>query len=130
MTYAYWLCTGLLVCTFLMGPGGCSQAQDPAPVSGSGALPAVANAGLVADGRVIAQTHCARCHAIGETGESPRNDAPALRHVLANYAPAALAEDFREHIHVGHADMPDFDFGTRGTDALLAYLVSIQQPAD
>lgn len=103
--------------------------QDDAPTGDGATGMPQADAALIADGQAIAQAQCAGCHAIGASGESPRTDAPALRHVLDDYAPEALAEDFREHIHVGHPDMPDFDFGTRGTDALLAYLVSIQEPA-
>ena len=38
----------------------------------------------------------------------------------------ALADDFREHIHVGHPDMPDFDFSPVEVDAVLAYLTSTQ----
>jgi mono/diheme cytochrome c family protein len=78
-------------------------------------------------GREIAATHCVVCHAVGATGDSPRADAPPLRTVLANYNPDALATDFREHIHVGHPDMPDFDFTVLETEGLLAYLTSIQE---
>ena len=83
-------------------------------------------AAQIAEGLAIVQANCASCHAIGVTGESPRNDAPPLRKVLANYNVESLADDFREHIHVGHADMPDFDFGPKGTDEVIAYLKSIQ----
>ncbi len=83
-------------------------------------------AALVEDGREIVEAQCAGCHAVGVDDSSPRDDAPPLRAVLAKYDPDALAEDFREGVHVGHPDMPDFSFGTRGVDAVLAYLVSIQ----
>jgi mono/diheme cytochrome c family protein len=111
----------------VMGVAACSQERATTDNGEPVGIPA--DAGLIADGRAIAEAQCAGCHAIAKTGESPRTDAPPLRHVLDDYAPEALAQDFREHIHVGHADMPDFDFGTRGTDALLAYLVSIREPA-
>lgn len=80
----------------------------------------------IAEGFAIVQANCVSCHAIGVTGESPRKDAPLLRKVLANYNTESLADDFREHVHVGHADMPDFDFGPKGTDEVIAYLKSIQ----
>ena len=86
----------------------------------------LSEAEMLASGREIVETQCASCHAIGEVGQSPREDAPPLRTVLATYAPEALAEDFREQVHVGHPDMPDFDFGPIGTDHVLAYLKSIQ----
>ncbi len=85
------------------------------------------DADLVADGRDVVEAQCARCHATGVDGDSPRADAPPLRTVLAGYDAGALAQDFREGIHVGHPDMPDFNFGPRGVDAVLAYLVSIQE---
>ncbi len=86
---------------------------------------------MIENGREIVETQCATCHATSADDESPRADAPPLRIVLANYAPEALADDFRELVHVGHPDMPDFDFGPIGTDHVLAYLVSIQDtPSD
>lgn len=81
-------------------------------------------------GQQIAKTRCAFCHAAGPTGTSPRADAPPLRTVLANYNTSALADDFREHIHVGHPDMPDFGFTVKQTEGLLAYLTSIQETSE
>ena len=86
----------------------------------------LSEADMIANGREIVELQCMTCHAVGTDDRSPRSDAPSLRTVLDNYAPEALAEDFREHIHVGHPDMPDFDFGPIGTDHVLAYLKSIQ----
>ena len=83
-------------------------------------------AAQVAEGLAIVQSSCVSCHAIGVSGNSPREDAPPLRTVLANYNAESLADDFREDIHVGHPDMPDFDFGPKGTDDVIAYLKSIQ----
>lgn len=80
----------------------------------------------IRDGRVIAESHCGACHALDHDA-SPRLEAPPLRHVLSLYPPESLAEDFRNGIHVGHEDMPDFVFGPLGMDVLLAYLVSIQE---
>ena len=81
-------------------------------------------------GQDIAETQCAVCHNIGTSGASPREDAPPLRTVFKRYNPESLADDFREHIHVGHPDMPDFDFTVLETEGLLAYLRSIQDEAD
>ncbi|NNE56504.1 MAG: cytochrome c [Hellea sp.] len=78
-------------------------------------------------GQDIAKTHCAVCHNTEKTGTSPRKDAPPLRAVLANYNSVSLADDFREHIHVGHPDMPDFEFSVKEIDGLIAYLRSIQE---
>jgi len=42
-------------------------------------------AAKIAEGLAIVQTSCASCHAIGVSGNSPREDAPPLRTVLASY---------------------------------------------
>lgn len=81
---------------------------------------------MIESGREIVEAQCVTCHATGVESDSPRPDAPPLRTILADYPADALAEDFREHVHVGHEDMPDFDFGPLGTDHVLAYLQSIQ----
>lgn len=78
-------------------------------------------------GEEIATTHCAACHSVGLSGSSPRADTPPLRSVLTTYSPDTLADDFREHIHVGRPDMPDFEFTVKETEGLLAYLSSIQE---
>lgn len=83
--------------------------------------------GLIADGEAIVVQNCTLCHAVGPNGESPRGDAPPLRYALNDRDVEALAADFREGIHVGSEDMPDFDFGPLGTDAVIAYIQSIQE---
>ncbi len=94
----------------------------------SPAAPDTFETSYIAVGHEIAKENCASCHSLGAKDPSPRNDAPPLRTVLSLYNSEALADDFREHIHVGHADMPDFDFNVKETEALLAYLMSIQTP--
>ena len=113
-----------------LGLAACQKPDKPAP--NSAPKPAI-EAGNEFDisylemGKEIAETHCAACHTIKPLGASPRADAPPLRTVLGTYNPSALADDFREHIHVGHPDMPDFDFTVLQTEGLLAYLTSIQE---
>ena len=84
------------------------------------------DADSIADGREIAVTQCSSCHALDQE-TSPRPGAPPLRYVLSIHNPESLAEDFRAGIHVGHPDMPDFEFGDLGMDVLLSYLISIQE---
>jgi len=112
---------------------GCSPAPETAPGETAGPPSqdvVYDDPAMIENGREIAEMQCAFCHAVGAEGDSPRTDAPPLRTVLADYDPDALADDFREGIHVGHRDMPDFDFGPIGTDSVLAYLISIQvEPA-
>ena len=102
----------------LIAVSGCQAAQTPGNVQ---------DPSQIQTGLEIVQTHCVACHTAATTGTSPRADAPPLRTVLSTYSPDALADDFREHIHVGHPDMPDFDFSVREIDGLLAYLRSIQE---
>lgn len=81
---------------------------------------------LAEAGRVIAEQNCAGCHSIASTGASPNTAAPPLRIALQDFDIEALAIDFREHIEIGSNEMPEFDFGTKGTDALMAYLLTLE----
>ncbi len=98
--------------------------------AGCGGVPTSAglNADVVRDGREIAETQCGTCHATGETGASPRADAPVFRHVLARYNAQPLSEALITGIKVGHPDMPLFEMNPKGVDSLVAYLKSIQTP--
>ena len=79
-------------------------------------------------GRQIAQENCAKCHAIGRSGESPLEQAPPFRRLHERYPIADLAEAFAEGIVVGHAEMPPFSFDPPQIEALLAYLESLGKP--
>jgi mono/diheme cytochrome c family protein len=83
---------------------------------------------MIADGRDIAEAQCAACHAVGPYGESPNAAAPPFRTVLSRYNAEVLEQELIEGIQVTHP-MPQFQFNPQGTDALIAYLQSIQQPA-
>ena len=111
-------------------PAGTETLPEPeapaAPLFDTEALGIPMDEASIADGKAIAETHCAICHGLDQEA-SLRADAPPLRHVLSLYSPENLAEDFRAGIHVGHETMPDFVFGDLGMDVLLAYLVSIQE---
>lgn len=117
------LVTGLV----LAGLTACGEEQEAPPAEETVAPSPSQDAALIENGRAIVEMQCATCHAIGVEDDSPRSDTPPLRTVLADYDPDALADDFREGIHVGHPDMPDFNLGPKGTDSVLAYLVSIQE---
>ncbi|MEZ5961409.1 MAG: cytochrome c [Hyphomonadaceae bacterium] len=80
-------------------------------------------------GRMIAQQNCSSCHAIGAAGESSAPEAPPFRTLSANYRVGTLEEALAEGISVGHPAMPQFEFPPEDVDALIAYLESIQQPA-
>jgi mono/diheme cytochrome c family protein len=90
-----------------------------------GAGGAAAQPSVVGRGEAIARQHCARCHAIGPTGESPMGLAPAFRDLSKRYPIQFLAEALAEGIVTGHPAMPRFTFGPREIDALLTYMGSL-----
>jgi cytochrome c len=81
--------------------------------------------GSVEEGRRIAQTFCARCHAIGEEASSPRTDAPPFRYIAANRSVGSLREVLGEGMIVGHPNMPQWRFQAGDVSSLIAYLKSI-----
>lgn len=85
---------------------------------------------LIAQGRVMAETLCAGCHAIGTEGDSPHREAIPFRELSWHYEVESLAEPFAEGIMVGHPDMPQWQFEPKDIDALLAYLETIQVPRE
>lgn len=106
----------------------CQNAQAPTPEVVSPTFDASYNdAPYIKLGQEIAETRCVTCHNTSHSGENSDANAPPLSQVLGHYNSNALADDFREHIHVGHADMPDFDFTVKETEGLLSYLRAIQE---
>lgn len=85
---------------------------------------AFADEELVERGRIIAETYCARCHAIGETGPSPMDEAPPMRGFKEQWPVEHLAEALAEGIMVGHEAMPEFRMTPSEIDAFLAWLDS------
>ncbi|WP_395647091.1 c-type cytochrome [Terricaulis sp.] len=81
---------------------------------------------LIEEGREIATSQCGSCHAVGLADASPRPGAPPLRSVLERYDSAALTGNLMIGVRVGHLDMPLFEMGPRGADALVEYLYSIR----
>ncbi len=73
------------------------------------------------DGEALAERHCARCHAIGETGDSALPEAPPFREIAQRYPPESLAESFAEGITTGHDEMPEFVFDVDEVGLLIAH---------
>ena len=92
-------------------------------------LPATASAASGDDdierGRGLVETNCARCHAVGESGESPFQPAPPFRTLHENYPLEDLEEALAEGIVSGHPAMPEFSFDPDQIDAIIAYLKSL-----
>ncbi len=78
-------------------------------------------------GEALLRHDCSGCHAIGRTGESPRQGAPAFRTLSHRYPIESLEESLAEGIMSGHPDMPEFAFDADDVGAIIAYLNSIQQ---
>lgn len=83
---------------------------------------------LIASGEVLVTAHCANCHAIGRSGASLHPLAPPFRILFKRYPAESLVESLGEGLTSGHPDMPTFEFSPNEVDAIMAYLVSIQEP--
>jgi cytochrome c len=75
-------------------------------------------------GRAFAQIACARCHAIGPTGNSPLAEAPPFRELHHRYPVEDIEESLAEGIKTGHP-MPEFQLDSADIRDLLAYLKSL-----
>jgi cytochrome c len=77
-------------------------------------------------GRALAEANCARCHAIGGTGESPLAKAPPFRTLHRRYPVENLAEALAEGIRTAHPGMPEFELQPGQINDLIAYLKSLE----
>ncbi|WP_035643706.1 cytochrome c [Bradyrhizobium sp. ORS 375] len=77
-------------------------------------------------GRTYAKAHCARCHAIGRTGESSFKPAPPFRTLHLRYPIETLGEALAEGIVTGHPAMPQFELTPPQINDLLSYLKSLE----
>ena len=78
-------------------------------------------------GQTLAETRCARCHAVGRDGASPVDAAPAFRHLGRKWPVGNLAEALAEGIVVGHPVMPAFAFSPPEIEDFLGWLQAIQE---
>jgi cytochrome c len=78
-------------------------------------------------GEALLTRDCARCHAVGLTGNSPRADAPAFRTLGTRYPIESLEEALGEGIMSGHPDMPEIKFDADEVGAIIDFLNSIQK---
>jgi cytochrome c len=93
----------------------------------TGMRPAASADDQLKHGEELLARDCAKCHAIGKTGTSPRPEAPAFRTLSRRYPIESLEEALGEGIITGHNDMPEFKFDGDDVGAIIAYLKSIQQ---
>ncbi len=76
-------------------------------------------------GRRIAESTCARCHAVTPTGRfSPMGQAPTFRVVADDAATTPLR--LRVFLTNPHAAMPDFQFARDELEDVIAYILSLR----
>jgi mono/diheme cytochrome c family protein len=83
------------------------------------------SARTIAEGRRIAQSNCAACHAIDWDSVSRNSGAPPFRDLVFLSDPDWVAYRLIDGIRVGHDSMPLFDLDVHSADALMAYIKSI-----
>jgi mono/diheme cytochrome c family protein len=81
---------------------------------------------LIEQGKLLALTFCAECHAVGTTDASSRAQAPAFRALDRRVNLDTFFQRLREGVTSSHPDMPTFRFGREDARAFIAYLRSIQ----
>lgn len=74
----------------------------------------------------FASANCARCHAIGRSGESPLESAPPFNTLHESYPVEDLEEALAEGIVTGHPGMPEFKLDGDQIGDLIAYLKSLE----
>ncbi len=77
-------------------------------------------------GKRLALTHCAKCHAIDKVSPSPLKVAPPFRTLHDRYPVEMLQESLAEGIVTGHPSMPEFRFEGDQIGDLIAFLKTLE----
>jgi mono/diheme cytochrome c family protein len=77
-------------------------------------------------GKRLALTYCARCHAIDKVSPSPLKIAPPFRTLHERYPVEMLQEALAEGIVTGHPTMPQFSFDADQIGDFIAFLKSLE----
>jgi len=91
--------------------------------------PCAAQPSLAADieqGHALAQSTCARCHAVERSGKSPNRRAPPFRSLSGRFVEHSLLQRLTEIAETGHYDMPPVPVHTDEIRAIAAYLNSLE----
>jgi mono/diheme cytochrome c family protein len=75
-------------------------------------------------------SNCSKCHAVGLHGESALAVAPPLRTLHLRYPIEDLAKPLAEGIVVNHPSMPQFRLDAAQVNDVIAYLKSLEKPAE
>ena len=82
--------------------------------------------GLERRGETIVTRDCTMCHAVRQQGGSPHRRAPALRELSRRISPEVLREQLTTGITAGHPEMPRLRYDAGEVDAIMAYILAIQ----
>ncbi len=93
------------------------------------AVSAHAGEDLLAHGKRLVEDNCTRCHAIGETGDSPFAAAPPFREAAKNYTEEELVDGFMEGLAVRHQAMPDWDMTSNQAEAIAKFIMTLNRGA-
>ena len=77
-------------------------------------------------GKRLALTYCARCHAIDKVSRSPLTIAPPFRTLHDRYPVETLEEALAEGIVTGHPTMPQFSFDADQVGDFIAFLKTLE----
>jgi mono/diheme cytochrome c family protein len=77
-------------------------------------------------GKRLALTYCARCHAIDKVSPSPLKIAPPFRTLHERYPVDTLEEALGEGIITGHPSMPQFRFEADQVGDFIAFLKTLE----
>jgi cytochrome c len=77
-------------------------------------------------GKRLALTYCAGCHAIDKVSPSPLKIAPPFRTLHERYPVEMLQEALAEGIVTGHPTMPQFSFDADQVGDFIAYLKTLE----
>ena len=80
----------------------------------------------VQQGKRLAMTYCARCHAIDKVSPSPLTIAPPFRTLHERYPVDTLQEALAEGIVTGHPTMPEFSFDADQVGDIIAFLKTLE----
>jgi cytochrome c len=109
IVYMFMPLKAVLLAMCLLIATGIARAEDPA----------------AGEGRVLAETNCAACHALGKIGDSPFAAAPPFRDVASRYTEEELLDGFMEGLPVRHEAMPDWDMTEDQAIALTLFIMSL-----
>ncbi|MGA7072781.1 MAG: cytochrome c [Bradyrhizobium sp.] len=77
-------------------------------------------------GKRLALTYCAKCHAIDKVSASPLKIAPPFRTLHERYPVGMLEESLAEGIVTGHPAMPEFRFEGDQIGDFMAFLKTLE----